>query len=131
MTDEAEASLTETRNREGDATHGFAMLKQSLEGDIKGMKEELGDSSHFKASSAEKLAQAQEDLAVTTKAFEEDIAYIEDLKRDCQKRARQFELTVKDNNAELTALGKPKAILPNKFALVQTRTTMKHLAVIS
>ena len=58
----------------GDATHGFAMLKQSLEGEIKGIKEELGESTQFEASSAEKLAQAQEDLAVTTKTFEEDTA---------------------------------------------------------
>ena len=63
---------------------------------------------------------------MTTKAFEEDTAYIEDLKRDCQTRTREFELTVKDNNAELIALGKAKAILLNKFALVQTRTTVDN-----
>merc|ERR1719408_1230329 len=84
MTDEAEESLTETRKREGEAAQGFALLKQSLEGEIKGMKEELAESTQFKASSAEKLAQAQEDLTVTTKAFEEDTAYLKDLKRDCQ-----------------------------------------------
>merc|ERR1719201_2575346 len=125
MTDEAEESLTETRKREGEAVHGFAMLKQSLEGEIKGMTEELGESTQFKASSAEKLAQAQEDLVVTTKAFEEDTAYLKDLKRDCQTRAREFELTVKDNNAELTALGKAKAILLKKFALVHALAKAK------
>merc|ERR1719161_290636 len=120
MTDEAEESLTQTRKREGEAAQSFALLKQSLEGETKGMKEELGESTQFKASSAEKLAQAQQDLVVTTKAFEEDTAYLKDLKRDCQTRAREFEVTVKDNNAELTALGKAKAILLKKFALVQT-----------
>merc|ERR1719182_1312528 len=50
MTDEAEESLTETRKREGESTHGFAMLKQSLEGEIKGMTEELAESTQFKAS---------------------------------------------------------------------------------
>ena len=119
ITDEAEESLTDTRRREGDATQGFAMLKQSLEGEIKGMNEELGESTQFEASSAEKLAQAQEDLAVTTKAFEEDTAYLKDLKRDCQTRAREFELTVKDNNAELTALRKAKAIFLNTFSLAK------------
>merc|ERR1719409_666097 len=128
MTDEAEESLTTTRKREGDATHGFALLKQSLESEIKGMNEELGESTQFKASSAEKLGQAQDHLAVTTKAFEEDTAYLKDLKRDCQTRAREFELTVKDNNAELTALGKAKAILLKKFALVQTHTQVRALA---
>ena len=121
------------RNAEtsGDAAHGFAMLKLSLESEIKGVNEELGESTQFKASPAEKLAQAREDLAVTTKAFEEDAAYLKDLKRHCQTRAREFELTVKDDTAELIAFRKAKAFLLNKFALVQTRTTMKDLAVIS
>merc|ERR1719393_602299 len=128
MTDEAEESLTTTRKREGEAVHGFAMLKQSLEGETAGMKEELSESTQFKASSAEKLATAQQDLVVTTKSFEEDTAYLKDLKRDCQTRAREFEVTVKDNNAELTALGKAKAILLKKFALVQTHTQVRTLA---
>merc|ERR1719409_2227140 len=106
MTDEAEESLTTTRKREAEAAQSFALLKQSLEGETKGMKEELGESTQFKASSAEKLAAAQEDLATTTKSFNEDTAYLKDLKRDCQTRAREFEVTVKDNKAELTALGK-------------------------
>jgi chromosome segregation ATPase len=130
MTDEAEESLTETRKREGEAVQGFAMLKQSLEGEIKGMKEELTESTQFKASSAEKLATAQEDLTVTTKSFNEDTAYLKDLKRDCQTRAREFEVTVKDNNAELTALGKAKAILLKKFALVQTHTKVHAMAKV-
>merc|ERR1719407_119112 len=92
------------------------------------MKEELGESTQFKASSAEKLAAAQEDLGVTTKSFNEDTAFLKDLKRDCQTRAREFEVTVKDNKAELTALGKAKAILLKKFALVQTRTQVHALA---
>merc|ERR1719281_271669 len=130
MTDEAEESLTETRKREAEAAQSFALLKQSLEGEIKGMKEELGESTQFKASSAEKLAAAQQDLVVTTKAFEEDTAYLKDLKRDCQTRAREFEVTVKDNNAELTALGKAKAILLKKFALMQTSTKVHALAKV-
>merc|ERR1719355_79597 len=128
MTDEAEESLTTTRKREQEAAQAFALLKQSLESETKGMKEELGESTQFKASSAEKLAAAQEDLVVTTKAFDEDTAYLKELKRDCQTRAREFEVTVKDNNAELTALGKAKAILLKKFALVQTSTKVHALA---
>merc|ERR1719409_145157 len=128
MTDEAEESLASTRKREGEAVHGFAMLKQSLDGETAGMKEELAESTQFKASSAEKLATAQQDLGVTTKSFEEDTAYLKDLKKDCQTRAREFEVTVKDNKAELTALGKAKAILLKKFALVQTSTKVHALA---
>merc|ERR1719398_624022 len=82
MTDEAEESLTTTRKREAEAAQAFALLKQSLESETKGMKEELGESTQFKASSAEKLAAAQGDLVVTTKAFEEDTTYLKDLKRE-------------------------------------------------
>merc|ERR1719506_2968076 len=128
MLDEAEESLSETRKREATAAQDFALLKQGLENEIKGMKEELAESTQFKASSAEKLAQAEEDLAVTTKSFNEDTAFLKDLKRDCQTRAREFEVTVKDNKAELTALGKAKAILLKKFALVQTSAKVHALA---
>merc|ERR1719502_1503944 len=48
-----------------------------------------------------------------------------DLERDCQSRAQTFEVQTKDNNAELTALGKAKAILLKKFALVQTGTATR------
>merc|ERR1719174_1243410 len=86
MTDEAEESLTTTRKREGEAAQTYALLKQGLENEIKGSKEELAESTQFKASSAEKLAQAEEDLAVTTKSFNEDTAFLKDLKKDCQTR---------------------------------------------
>jgi len=128
MTDEAEESLTTTRKREGEAAQTYALLKQGLENEVKGSKEELAESTQFKASSAEKLAQAEEDLAVTTKSFNEDTAFLKDLKKDCQTRAREFEVTVKDNKAELTALGKAKAILLKKFALVQTSAKVHALA---
>merc|ERR1719355_517052 len=128
MTDEAEESLTTTRKREAEAAQTYALLKQGLENEVKGSKEELGESTQFKASSAEKLAQAEEDLAVTTKSFNEDTAFLKDLKKDCQTRAREFEVTVKDNKAELTALGKAKAILLKKFALVQTHSQARAFA---
>merc|ERR1719375_2955743 len=63
---------------------------------------------------------AEKDLAVEKKGLAEDTAYLKDLKRDCQTKASEFEVETKDNKAELTALGKAKAILLKKFALVQT-----------
>merc|ERR1719238_2196759 len=125
MLDKAEESLSETRKREAEAAQAHALLKQGLENEIKGMKEELAESTQFKASSAEKLAQAQEDSALTQKTLDEDTAFLRELKKDCQTRARDFEVEVKDNEAELTALGKAKAILLKKFALVQTGTATR------
>merc|ERR1719158_435906 len=130
MEDKASDSLTESRKREGEAAQAYALLKQGLESETAGMKEELSENTNRKASLGEKLAGAQGDLVITQKSLAEDTAYLKDLKRDCQTRAREFEVEVKDNNAELSALGKAKAILLKKFALVQTAAKVHALAKV-
>merc|ERR1719355_44156 len=130
MEDKASESLTDARKREGEAAQSFALLKQGLESETASMKKELSENTNRKASLGEKLAGAQGDLAVTQKSLSEDTAYLKDLKRDCQTRAREFEVEVKDNNAELTALGKAKAILLKKFALVQTTAKVHALSKV-
>merc|ERR1719159_464317 len=122
MQDKAEASLTETRKREGEAQHAYDMLKQGLTNQVAGKKKEMDESTKKKAAAGEALAGAEKDLAVTQKSLAEDTSFLKDLKRDCQNRARDFEVETKDNKAELTALGKAKAILLKKFAsFVQTK----------
>merc|ERR1719506_2706530 len=130
MEDKASESLTDARKREGEAAQSFALLKQGLESETASMKKELSENTNRKASLGEKLAGAQGDLVITQKSLAEDTAYLKDLKRDCQTRAREFEVEVKDNNAELTALGKAKAILLKKFALVQTTAKVHALSKI-
>merc|ERR1719379_1974676 len=82
----------------------------------------MAESTSAKAKAGETSGTAEKDLAVEKKGLAEDTAYLKDLKRDCQTRASEFEVESKDNKAELTALGKAKAILLKKFAasLVQT-----------
>merc|ERR1719453_1827146 len=126
MEDKAEASLSEVRKGEAEAQMNGALLKQGLENEIKNMKKEKAESTSRSASTKQKLAQAEEDLAAEQKGLAEDTAYLKDLKRDCQSRAQTFEVQTKDNNAELTALGKAKAILLKKFALVQTGTATRN-----
>ena len=82
------------------------------------MKKELSGNTNRKASLGEKLAGALGGPRRYAKSLPEDTAYLKDLKRDCQTRAREFEVEVKGNNAELTAPGKMKAILLKWFALV-------------
>jgi len=130
MEDKASESLTDARKREGEAAQSFALLKQGLESETASMKKELSENTNRKASLGEKLAGAQGDLVITQKSLAEDTAYLKDLKRDCQTRAREFEVEVKDNNAELTALGKAKAILLKKFALVQTTAKVHALSKV-
>merc|ERR1719498_835589 len=86
----------------------------------------MSEDTQRKAAAAEALATAEKDHAVTTKTLGEDTAYLKDLKRDCQGRARDFEVETKDNKAELAALAKAKAILLKKFAsFVQTKALAK------
>merc|ERR1719305_1612330 len=86
----------------------------------------MSESTNRKASTAQALAVAQGDLATEKKGLSEDSSYLSDLKRDCQTRAQEFEVETRDNQAELTALGKAKAILLKKFAaFVQTGTKAK------
>merc|ERR1719375_347113 len=122
MEDKAEDSLTEARKGEAESQQTHALLKQGLENEISNSKEAMGESQQLSASTASKLADAEKDLAVEKKGLKEDTAYLSDLKRDCQTRASEFEVESKDNKAELTALGKAKAILLKKLAasLVQT-----------
>jgi len=129
MEDKAEDSLTEARKTETEAQSSHALLKQGLENEISNTKKEMSESTQKSAASSQELAQAEKDLAVEKKGLSEDTTYLRELKRDCQTRASEFEVEAKDNQAELTALGKAKAILQKKFAasFVQmgTKVTVK------
>merc|ERR1719326_2790437 len=129
MEDKAEASLNDARKREGESQSAHELLKQGLSNEVAGLTKEMGESTQRKAASAEGLATAEKDSAVTKKTLAEDTSFLKDLKRDCQNRASDFEVETKDNKAELTALGKAKAILLKKFAsFVQTQTLAKSEA---
>jgi len=115
MTGKAEGTLADTRKSEMQGSHAFSMLKQGMENSIKSFNEELQANTHGKAVCAETLAQADRSLSVAKKANAEDTAYLADLKRECQTKARDWEAEHRDGNAELEALGKAKGILTQKF----------------
>merc|ERR1719171_3077530 len=131
MEDKAEDSLTEARKGEAESQQTHALLKQGLENEISNSKEAMGESQQSKTAAAGKLADASGELAIETKGLAEDTAYLKDLKRDCQTRAAEFEVESKDNKAELTALGKAKAILLKKFAASLVQTGVKVAATDS
>merc|ERR1719159_1934942 len=122
MEEKSEAALTEARKGETESQQSHDMLKQGLENEISNSKKEMSESTKARAGAEESLATASADLAAEKKGLKQDTKYLSDLKRDCQTRASEFEVEAKDNKAELTALGKAKAILLKKFAasLVQT-----------
>lgn len=109
-------SLKKSRRKEQETQAAHDSMVMDAENEIKGLKKELAVNTKGKATAAESLAQAQKDLAVETKGEKEDQAFKQELKRDYDIRARDFEVEFKDSNAELNALGQAKAILEKKFA---------------
>merc|ERR1719473_239734 len=75
-----------------------------MESQVSTAKKEKDESTKKSAAASEALAQGEKDLAAEKKGLAEDETYLRDLKRDCQSRASEFEVTYKDNKAELVAL---------------------------
>jgi len=125
MTEKAEDTLSEIRKGEMQGNHEFMMLKQGLESQIKSTSEELKENTQGKAISTQSLAQAEKDSGIAKKSLAEDTAYLAELKRDCQDKARTWEAENKDGNAEMKALSSAKAILTKKFSLIESKAILR------
>lgn len=115
MEEKAQATLTSTRKEEMKAAHAAAMLKQSLENQLVSLNKELKEAKSKKQSTTEVLATNQKDKSVEEKALSETEAFLSDLKHECQTKAADFEVAMKDMQNEIEALQKGKAILTKKF----------------
>jgi len=125
-------SLKKSRRKEQETQAAHDSMVMDAENEIKGLKKELSVNTKGKATASESLAQAQKDLAVETKGEKEDQAFKQELKRDYDIRARDFEVEFKDANAELNALGQAKAILEKKFASfleAGVHSTVRHALI--
>jgi len=111
-----EGSLKNSRRKEQETQAAHDSMVMDSENEIKGLTKEKSVNTKGKATASESLAQAQKDLAVETKGEKEDQAFKQELKRDYDIKARDFEVEFKDSNAELTALSSATAILQKKFA---------------
>jgi len=112
----AEAALKGARDNEADQSFAHSTLKGNLENEIKSMNKELADATKGKQRSAEELAQSEKDLAVEKDGHSKDVAFRQDLQREFNTKARDFEVEHRDATGELKALGAAKAILEKKFA---------------
>merc|ERR1740121_3514968 len=72
LAEKAESQLADLRQKETEARHNFATLKQSLEDEIKFSTEDMADAKNGIAESSEISASAQGDLDVTSKEVAED-----------------------------------------------------------
>jgi len=129
MEEKAESSLSSTRKDEMEAAHAFAMLKQSLEGELKVMKKQLSEATLQKSSTEEALHAAEGELAETEKTLAADTTYLEELKASCSAKATEWATRQKDAGAEMAAIAKAKEILAEGVK-VFLQTSSKTLVTV-
>merc|ERR1719265_2900310 len=126
MQKKAEDSLSDLRKKETEETHGFEMIQQNLENEIKNAQDKLDDSTKGKAEGEEQLAQAQSEMVETKKTMAADEEYSATLKTECEEAAAGWAERQKSAAAEMAAIDKAKEILVSGVtALLQAgaRTT--------
>merc|ERR1719284_672263 len=89
----------------------FEMLKQSSEDEIAYGQKELAEARKGIADSSQKKAQAEGDLAVTTRDVDQDVKTKATLHQDCMTKAENYEAETKSRGEELEALAKAKAVI--------------------
>merc|ERR1740117_541278 len=96
------------------AKHNFDLLKQSLEDQIEVDDKEMSDAKAMKHDAAETKANAEGELSVTTKDLKEAEDVLKNMKGDCQTKATDNEMSVKNREEELKAIAAAKKALLDK-----------------
>lgn len=104
LKDKAASHLEAAREKEMENAHNFDVLKQSLEDEMKFAGKALDQAKRNSAHSEEKKSNAQGDLDVTTKTFQENTKVAGQLHHDCMSKARNYEDEVHNRSEELQAL---------------------------
>merc|ERR1719460_1566921 len=98
MTEKAESTLSDARAEEMKSAHAYAMLKQSLEMELKTMNKRMS------AATAKEMQDASEQLAATEKTLAADTKYLEELQQSCAAKASEWALRQKDAAEEMGAI---------------------------
>lgn len=108
LLEKAESQLDAARKQETAASHNFAMLKQSLEDEIKFSNKDMTKAKKGIAGSGEKKATAEGDLDLTSKSLKGDTGSLSDLHQTCMTKAQDYEAETKSRGEELNALAVAK-----------------------
>jgi len=111
LTDKAETQLADLRKKEVTDRNNFAMLKQSLEGEIKYADKEMAEAKKGIAESTEKKATGEGNLDVASKELAEDVKAKATLHQDCMSKASTFEAETTSRGEELQALATAKKVI--------------------
>jgi len=111
MQGKAEGTLSDSRGTEMKANHAFALLKQSLETEIKSNKDRKNAASTEKSAHTQALSEAQTQLSATQATLASDETYLRDLNTNCAAKAAEWEERQKSAAGEMAAIAKAKEIL--------------------
>jgi hypothetical protein len=116
LLDKAKDALAKARATETANSHNFAMLKQSLENEIKIGNEDMAKTKKALATSQQTKAIAGGDLGVASKDLDEDSTTQKTLHQDCLRKSRDFEAETKSRGEELKALAEAKKVIADATA---------------
>jgi len=111
MKEQAEGQLADLRKAESATKHNYAMLKQSLTGQIEADTKDFDAEKSLKAATEETKATAEGDLAETVKGLANDKESLGTAQSTCMQVAGDHEATVKSRTEELTAIATAKKVL--------------------
>jgi len=111
LLEKATAQLEKAQKTEAQNSNNYAMLKQSLEDEIKFANKDMSDAKKGLAASQEGKATAEGDLSVTKKDLSEDGSTIKTLHQDCMDGAGDFQRATKSRGEELAALAAARKVL--------------------
>jgi chromosome segregation ATPase len=116
LLDKAEEQLQTAVQKETAAANNYAMLKQSLEDEIKFATKEKDAAKKGLSKSDEDEAVAKGDLGVTKKDLADDVETLSTLHHDCLTGAEDFQAETKSRTEELKAIGVAKKALKESEA---------------
>jgi len=138
LLEKAEAQLDAATKAETTAKNNFDLKKQALTDEIKYANKDMDAAKKGLAESSEVKATAEGDLAVTSKALNEDISALADLHQDCMTKAQDFEAETTSRGEELKALAMAKKAVKDNtagatgqtYSFLQTTTDSKNYEIV-
>jgi len=138
LLDKAEAQLDAASKAETQAKNEYDMKKQALTDEIKYANKDMDAAKKSLGESGETKAAAEGDLAVTTKALNEDVTALAGLHQDCMTKAEDFEAETTSRGEELKALAMAKKAVKDNtggatgqtYSFLQTAADTHNVQVV-
>merc|ERR1719146_614392 len=141
MKEKAETQLADLRKAERTTQHNFDMLKQSLEDEMAADNKDMDEEKSLKASTEEKQATAEGDLAETVEELNTDKASLKTATTTCMQVAADHDATVKSRTEELNAIATARKVLKESaggavdqsysFLQLESRAQLKNAEVVN